>query len=65
MPRLVHQYLSQQTHAEQDMPMRETMHLLINAQQKQARWQKRLTLVIGVLMVLQVATLIAFSFNIV
>ena len=65
MPRLVHQFLNQQTHAEQDMPMRETMDALIKAQQKQARWQKRLTLVIAVLLVLQIATLVAFSFKII
>lgn len=63
MPRLVHQFLNQQTHAEQDMPMRETMDALIKAQQKQARWQKSLTLIIGVLLVLQIATLIMFGFN--
>ncbi len=65
MPRLVHQFLNQQTHAEQDMPMRQTMDTLIKVQQKQARWQKRLTLIIGALLLLQIATLITFGFNLV
>ena len=37
MPRLVHQFLLQQTHAEQNAPMRETIASLIEVQQKQAR----------------------------
>lgn len=65
MPRLVHQFLHQQTHAEQNMPMQQTLDALIKAQQKQARWQKRLALMIGVLLVLQIAVLMAFSFKLI
>jgi ubiquinone biosynthesis protein len=63
MPRLVHQFLNQQTHAEQDMPLRETMDTLIKAQQMQARWQKRLALIIGILLLLQIATFVAVGFK--
>lgn len=63
MPRLVHQFLNQQTHAEQDMPLRETMVTLMKAQQMQARWQKRLTLIIGILLLLQIATFVAVGFK--
>lgn len=43
LPNLVHRFLTQQTYAEQDAPMREKMDGLIKTQQNQARWQKRLT----------------------
>ncbi len=52
MPRLVHQFLSQQTLAEQEAPLRASIDALIAAQQKQARWQKRLTLAIVLLLIL-------------
>jgi len=55
MPRLVHQFLLQQTHAEQNAPIRETIASLIEVQQKQARWQKRLALAIWLLLLLQLA----------
>ncbi|HYN54136.1 MAG TPA: ubiquinone biosynthesis regulatory protein kinase UbiB [Methylotenera sp.] len=55
MPRLVHQFLTQQTHAEQDTPIREAINILIKTQQKQARWQKRLTLAVVLLVLLQLA----------
>ena len=55
MPRLVHQFLTQQTHAEQDTPIREAINILIETQQKQARWQKRLTLAVALLVLLQLA----------
>lgn len=58
MPRLVHQFLTQQTGAEQDAPLRETLASLIKTQEKQARWQKRLTLAMIVLIVLQLFTLL-------
>ncbi len=58
MPRLVHQFLSQQTSAEQEVPLRASIDALIEAQQKQARWQKRLTLIIALFVLLQVATLL-------
>ena len=60
MPRLVHQFLSQQTQAEQDAPMREAIDALIKAQEKQARWQKRLTLTVVLLLLLQVSGLLIF-----
>ncbi len=58
MPRLVHQFLIQQTQAEQEVPLRARIDGLIAAQQKQARWQKRLTLTIIALVLLQAASLV-------
>ena len=58
MPRLIHQFLSQQTRAEQEEPLRASIDALIAAQQKQARWQKRLALVVAVFVLLQIATLL-------
>jgi ubiquinone biosynthesis protein len=46
MPRLIHQFLSQQTRAEQDDPLRQAMQLLIETQQKQARWLKIIALIL-------------------
>lgn len=60
MPRLVHQFLTQQTRAEQDEPIRKAIDALIKTQENQARWQKRLTLIIGVVVVLQMAGLFMF-----
>ena len=60
MPRIIHQFLTQQTHAEQEAPMRQMMEDLIKAQQKQARWQKCLALIIAVFVLLQAATLLLF-----
>jgi ubiquinone biosynthesis protein len=57
MPRLIHQFLTQQTHAEQEAPMRQVIEDLIKAQQKQASWQKRLVLIIAVFVLMQAATL--------
>jgi ubiquinone biosynthesis protein len=59
MPRLVHQFLSQQTRAEQDAPLRANIEALIEAQQKQARWQKRLTWAIYLLVLMQLAILMS------
>ncbi len=53
MPRLVHQYLSQQTQSEQSTPTKETVEQLILAQHQQARWQKRLFWVILLLVLVQ------------
>ncbi|MGB7816756.1 MAG: ubiquinone biosynthesis regulatory protein kinase UbiB [Methylotenera sp.] len=53
MPRLVHQFLRQQTHAEQEAPLRQAIDELIKAQQKQANWQKCLVLTIITLVILQ------------
>ena len=58
MPRLVHQFLSQQTNAEQQAPLQASIDALITAQQKQARWQKRLTLAVMVLLLLQLTGLV-------
>ena len=58
MPRLIHQFLSQQTQAELEAPLQASIDALIAAQQKQARWQKKLTLVIFALMLLQAASLL-------
>ncbi|MEQ1488327.1 MAG: ubiquinone biosynthesis regulatory protein kinase UbiB [Methylotenera sp.] len=57
MPRLVHQFLSQQTRVEQDAPIRQAIDALIKAQEKQARWQKRLTLIVALLLLLQLSAL--------
>ncbi len=62
MPRLVHQFLTQQTHAEQDAPIREAINMLIKTQQKQARWQKRLTLVVISLVLLQLVSIVVAWF---
>jgi ubiquinone biosynthesis protein len=58
MPRLVHQFLSQQTQVEQDTPLRASIDALIEVQQKQARWQKFLVLIIAAFVLLQAATLL-------
>ena len=57
MPRLVKQFLTQQTEAEQEIPIRLMVNNLIHVQQKQARWQKRLTFAIILLLILQLAGL--------
>jgi ubiquinone biosynthesis protein len=61
MPRLIHQFLSQQTQAEQQAPLQASIEALIQAQQKQARWQKRLALIIAVFVLTQVATLLLLT----
>ena len=58
MPRLVHQYLNQQTQAEKEAPLQASVDALITAQQKQAHWQKRLTLAVVALLLLQLAGLL-------
>ena len=63
MPRLVHQFLHQQTHAEQNAPLRESIEILIKTQQKQARWQKRLSLTVLSLLLLQIASALLFWFS--
>ena len=60
MPRLVHQFLNQQTQAEQEAPLRASIDALIKAQQKQARWQKWLTWAIILAVLLQIAMLSSF-----
>jgi ubiquinone biosynthesis protein len=58
MPRLIHQFLSQQTQSEQDAPLSASIDALIQAQQKQARWQKRLVIIIVVFTLLQTTSLL-------
>jgi ubiquinone biosynthesis protein len=58
MPRLIHQFLSQQTQAENEAPLQASIDALIQAQQKQARWQKGLTLSVVALLLLQLAGLV-------
>ncbi len=62
MPRLVHQFLNQQTQAEQEAPLRTSIDALIQAQQKQACWQKRLVLVIIALLLLQCLGLLLLTY---
>ena len=64
MPRLVHQFLNQQTQAEQDAPMRNAIAELINVQQQQARWQKRLTWAVILVVLLQVVLVAAYLMEI-
>ena len=64
MPRLIHQFLSQQTTAEHQAPLQASIDVLIAAQQKQARWQKRLAIMIGLLLLLQLAGLIIIGFTV-
>ena len=53
MPRLVHQFLNQQTQAEQNAPLRASIDALIAAQQKQAHWQKWMVIAIVALLLIQ------------
>jgi ubiquinone biosynthesis protein len=59
MPRLVHQFLTQQTQAEQDAPLRLALENLIKAQRQQAQWQKRLTWAILLLALLQLCVFLS------
>ena len=58
LPRLVHQFLNQQTQAEQNAPLRASIDELISAQQNQAKWQKRLTWAILVIAIVQVSLML-------
>ena len=58
MPRLVHQFLMQQTRSEQDTPLREAVEKLVEAQQNQALWQKRFTLAVVFFMLFQLLLLV-------
>jgi ubiquinone biosynthesis protein len=60
MPHLLHQFLTQKTQSEHDTPLREQMGLLIEAQRQQARWQKRLTWAILLLVLLQICAYLLF-----
>jgi ubiquinone biosynthesis protein len=59
MPRLVHQFLMQQTQAEQNAPLRLALDDLIQAQRQQARWQKRLTWALFLLVLLQLCVFLS------
>jgi ubiquinone biosynthesis protein len=55
MPRLAHQFLTQTNQAELDVPLRNSIDKLIEAQQLQAIWQKRLVIAIVLIAVIEVA----------
>jgi ubiquinone biosynthesis protein len=55
MPRLAHQFLTQTNQAEMDLPLRASIDKLIEAQQQQAQWQKRLVIAIIALAAIEIA----------
>ena len=57
MPRLLHDFLRQKTHAEADSPIRDSIERLIKTQQQQAIWQKRLFFSIALLALLEMLML--------
>lgn len=57
LPRLVHGFLSQQTQAESDKPLRSQIDELIKTQQQQSYWQKRLTIAITLVAIMQMIVL--------
>lgn len=59
MPRLVHQFLAQTNLAEQTIPLGNAIEKLIEAQQNQARWQKRLVIAIIAIALLEITVLAA------
>jgi ubiquinone biosynthesis protein len=61
MPRLIHQFLMQQTLAEQNVPTHQTIDTLIKIQKSQARWQKWMVIAIVVLVLLQSVGLVLIS----
>lgn len=58
MPRLAHQFLSQQTQAELDLPLRIAINELAKNQKKQARWQKYLLAGLILFVLLQITFVI-------
>ena len=60
MPRLVHQFLTQQSIAEQESPMRSAIDDLIKTQNNQAKWQKRLTWAVLLLAAIQTILVVIF-----
>jgi len=62
MPRLAHQFLTQTNQAEQDVPLRTSIEQLVQAQQLQAIWQKRLVIAIVVLALVEVLLVIGTYF---
>ena len=63
MPRTIHAFLTQQTQAEQEKPLRETIEKLIQAQEAQARWQKRLVWAIVALAVIELLLVVSSFFT--
>ena len=55
MPRLIHRWLNQQTDPEQEAPLNSDINKLIIVQQQQVKWQKRLTVSLTLVAILQVA----------
>ncbi len=55
MPRLVHQFLSQQTIAEQNEPLRERIETLIESQRKQSIWLKRISIILLLFVLIEAA----------
>jgi len=62
MPRLAHQFLTQTNQAEQEVPLRASIEQLVQAQQLQATWQKRLVIAIVVLALVEVLLVIGTYF---
>ncbi len=62
MPRLAHQFLSQTNQAEQEVPLRASIEQLVQAQQLQAIWQKRLVIAIVVLALVEVLLVVGTYF---
>ena len=58
LPRLVHQYLSLQNDAQQDLPIQTSITKLIETQKKHAKWQKWTALSITTLVILQIISFI-------
>jgi ubiquinone biosynthesis protein len=61
MPRLLHAFLNKQSAPTQDETLHQALQELIQAQQKQAKWQKWLTLSVIALSLLQIA-MICFTY---
>jgi ubiquinone biosynthesis protein len=63
MPRLIHQFLSQQTRAEQAEPMRASIEALIESQRKQTVWLKRISIILLVFVLFEaVSFALAYQF---
>jgi ubiquinone biosynthesis protein len=62
MPRLAHQFLTQTNQAEMDLPLRASIDKLIEAQQRQAVWQKRLVLAILAVAAVEVILVVSTYF---
>jgi ubiquinone biosynthesis protein len=60
MPRLIHQFLNQQTQAEHNAPLHAQLDQLIATQRQQTRWQKRLTWAIIFAVLLQIALFLSY-----